>query len=253
MNDYDEKLRREKAWYSGGFNKGHFLNSPLFFSDERTAFNTKFVKERFAESIRAALAGCAKPRMLIAPTGGGYDLPYLLPLADKVVGVDIAEDALALIEAPALEKHVGDIKNMHMLASDSFDVVVMSEFFHHFLQMGFDDFLLEAKRVLRPGGHLFAFEPNILHPMCFAASIGKKLAGNITGAVEDESPFFPPRLTRAMRRCGFADVRLSAASYSHNRMPIFLARIIHAVTRPLLNAPVLKNFGWCCTFYGRKP
>jgi SAM-dependent methyltransferase len=256
MSNYDDKVQREQAWYKrSGFQQSHFLNSRLFFSPERAAFTTVPCKRRFARSIQEVLDRdhFPNPRILIAPTGAGNDLPYLLPLSNRITGIDISADAIKAIAADTMEKHVGDIKHMTMFEDGQFDLVIMSQFFHHFLSFGFEEFLQEGRRVLRPGGHFFAFEPSILHPFAFAACCGKKLFGNISGCVEDESPFLPRRLTQAMRRCGFRDVAVSAASYSHHRMPVPLARLVHSITFPLLRAPLLKHFAYYCVFYGRKP
>jgi SAM-dependent methyltransferase len=260
MNSYDDKLKREKDWYDhtgdhSGFQKKHFLNSRLFYSPERVAYSTRFYKAQLAGRIREVLEQdhLSNPRLLIAPTGAGHELPYLLPLSQRIAGIDISSSALEAIPDSAIEKHLGDIKHMSMFEDGRFDVVIMSEFFHHFVKFGFDEFLLEARRVLRPGGHLFASEPSILHPFAAAAWCGKKLFGNVTGCVEDKSPFCPVRLTAAMRRCGFQGVSLWAASYSHHRMPIPLARIIHVVTRPLLKAPFFPHLAWDCIFHARKP
>jgi SAM-dependent methyltransferase len=256
MSEYDEKLRREKEWYEpGGFQANHFLNSRFFHSPERVALSVGFCKTQFAKRIREVLADdhLANPLMLVAPTGSGNDLPYLLPLSRRIVGVDISQAAMDAIPDGRLEKHVGDIKNMAMFPDGQFDLVIMSNFFHHFLGFGFDEFLKEARRVLRPRGHFFAFEPNILHPFSMAAWVGKKVFGNITGCVEDESPFRPGRLITALKRCRFEAVAFSAANYAHHRMPVPLTRLVLATTGPLLRAPVIKHFGSDCIFYGRKP
>lgn len=256
MNKYDEKLRRERRWYEpGGFREEHFLNSRLFHSPERVTLSVGFCKTQLANRMREILNrdGLTDPRMLIAPTGAGNDLPYLLPLSRRIVGIDISQTALDALPNGLVEKHIGDIKHMTMFKDGEFDVVLMSNFFHHFLKFGFDEFLKETMRVLRPQGHLFAFEPSILHPFSMAAWCAKRLFGNFTGCVEDESPFCPARLTAAMRRCKFEDVTFSAANYAHHRMPVPLTRLLLATTTPLLHLPVLKNFGSDCVFYGRRP
>ncbi len=55
-----------------------------------------------------------------------------------------------------------------------------------------------------------------------------------------------------MQRSGFEAIRVQAASFSHNRLPIWLARLNNAVTYPLRKLPLLKYFAWLCLFYGRK-
>lgn len=256
VNDYEEKIRREQQWHQHeGFAQGHFLNSRLFYSHDRVVFNSKFSKTNYSKFIRQVLEkdNLTNPRMLIAPTGAGNDLPWLTPLSNRITGVDISDKALEAIPDANIEKHVADIKHMTMFKDGQFDVVIMSQFFHHYLNFDFDDFLREGLRVLRPGGHFFAYEPSILHPVAMTARGIKKIFGNITGDVEDEAPFYPGRLTVAMKRGGFKDVTFWATSYSHQRLPVPLARVINATTYPLLRAPVFKYFGLACLFYGRKP
>jgi len=256
MTQYEEKLRREQAWHEHrGYRPGHILNSWPFFSPKRAALSARFERTQFAEQIQRRIEreGLTDPRILLAPLGTGLDLPYLMPLSKRMAGIDISPTALEAIAEPSLEKHLGDIRHMDMFEEGRFDLVIMSAFFHHFLKFGFTEFLAEARRVLRPGGHLFAIEPNLLHPFALAAWCGKKVFGNITGCVEDESPFYPGRLKSAMRRCGFQEVKLWAANYSHHRVPVPLARILCGMTPPLRHAPLIKYACGAVVFYGRKP
>ena len=256
MGDYEEKLERERGWHRhDAVQEGHFLNSRLFYSSGRHAVTAHRSRMRFVGRIHQGMeeAGLKNPWVLVAPTGAGNDLPYLLPLSQRIAGIDISAAALEAIKETSIEKHVGDIKHMGMFEDGRFGVVIMSQFFHHFLDFGFDEFLIEARRILAPGGLFFSFEPSILHPLAAAAWCGKKLAGNFKGCVEDESPFSPGRLTKAMKRCGFADVAFSATSYAHHCTPAPIARMLDLVSRPLLNTPVLKHFGYYCVFSGRNP
>jgi len=255
MDDYQQKLDRERRWHTErAFRARHFLNSRLFYSPERNAFNYVFPKQRLADFMAriAQSHGLSSPRILIAPVGSGDDLPYIRPLSGDISGIDISEEAVARIADGSIKRYVGDVKRMEMFPDDHFDMVVASLFFHHFARYGFDGFLTEMLRVLKPGGHLFALEPNLLHPVCLATQSAKKVFGNISGTVEDEAPFIPFRLVSAMKRRGFRDVQIRGASFSHNRVPIWLARINNVVTLPLLHAPLVKALAWMCLFYGRK-
>lgn len=256
MNNYERKLQREREWYEKpGFKHNHFLNRWPFHSPERVRFSYESCMVQIVKYIREVLEAdhLRDPRMLLAPAGAGNDLPYFQPLSRRIAGIDISAFALRVIPDGVMEKFEGDIRNMTMFKDNEFDVVIMAAFFHHFVRFGFDEFLREARRVLRPGGYVFSCEPSILHPFAMAAWCGKKVFGQITGCVEDETPFLPARLTRAMRRCGFQKVGFYAGSFLHSRMPIPLARLIRVAGYPLLRAPVFKHFGQACLFHGQKP
>lgn len=255
INEYENKLEREKKWYSQNtFQGNHFLNSRLFYSPERNDFNYLFPKRQMANSITKIIKAnnLCKPIILIAPIGTGDDIRYFKDLADEIYGIDIAEEAVDEIVDKSIKKYVGDIKNMHMFPDNYFDIVVVPLFFHHFCSFCFDDFLKEINRVLKPRGHFFSLEPSSLHPLCWITKLAKKISGNITGLVEDEASFVPFRLSGGMKRCGFYSIRVYSASFSHNRLPIWMARVNNAVTYIFLKLPILKYFGWMCLFYGRK-
>jgi SAM-dependent methyltransferase len=252
--NYERKLREEREWHAHqGFRRNHLLNSRLFYSPERNAYNYVLPRKQLAGLIRETMlaAGVQKPRVLVAPVGTGSDLPYLHAITDDITGIDISEEAVGRI-SDEIAKYVGDMKSMTMFPSDHFDVVAIPLFFHHFASFGFDEFLAEACRVLRPGGFLFALEPNSLHPVWWITGLGKRIFGNISGAVSDEAPFNPLQLSTAMRLCGFTDIQVYGASFSHNRVPIRIAQTLNVVTSPFLRVPVVKYLAWMCLFRGRK-
>lgn len=255
MTSYEDKIGRERKWFTQNtFQPRHFLNSRLFYSVERNAFNYTFPRRQLSRLIGDIVKSHAlnDPRILIAPIGGGDDIPYVQPFSRRISGIDVSKEAVDRIADERIEKHVGDMKNMTMFPDRHFDVVVVSLFFHHYVEFGFDDFLLEVHRVLRPGGHFFSLEPSSLHPVTWVTRCLKEIAGNITGAVEDEAAFNPLRLSGAMRRCGFSGVKIYGATFSHNRLPIWIARVNNAATYPLLRLPIVKHFAWMCLFYGRR-
>ncbi len=253
--NYQEKLGRERRLHTERiFRARHFLNSRLFFSAARNDFNYAFARRRLAglASDLAVRMGVSHPKILIAPLGSGFDVPFLATVSPNLTGIDISPEAIAPVPASQVNKIVGDMRHMETFANDSFDLVVSSLFYHHFLNFGFDVFLKETLRVLRPGGYLIAMEPSAWHPVHWATWLGRKLFGNITGTLEDEAPFWPGQLKAAMLRCGFHDVHVSAASFSHHRVAIWLAKVNNALTVPLATVPVIRNFAWTCLFYGQK-
>lgn len=256
MNNYEDKIKREKEWYTQPtFQTKHFLNSRLFYSPERNAFNYIFPKKRLSLLIEQTMKSNSlnKPSVLIAPIGTGDDIQYIRHLSGSISGVDISQKAIdSIADNDNLEKYVGDMMHMTMFSDNQFDIVIVPLFFHHFVKHGFGDFLKEAYRVLKPGGHFFSLEPSSFHFVSGITWCVKKVVGNITGAVKDEMAFNPLMLSNAMKQCGFHDVQVFGASFSHNRVPICIAKVNNVVTLPLLKFPFLKYFAWMCLFYGKK-
>ena len=73
----------------------------------------------------------------------------------ECVGVDVSPEALAEIKDEGMIKHIADMKDMSMLEDDHFDLVIITLFFHHFLDYGFSPFLDEALRVPQTEIRLF--------------------------------------------------------------------------------------------------
>ncbi len=254
MDDYEDKLQRERQWHTeNGLRRDHFLNSRAFYSVERQRFNYGFARKEVSKFLGDAIrnSGLDDPSVLIAPVGAGGDIEHIKHLSGDITGVDISGEAIAQIKDPHVKTFCCDMKSMGPFPDNRFDIILTSLFFHHFQGM-LDDFLKELFRVLKPGGHFVTVEPSVLHPVCWLTRPLRMVAGNITGQVEDEAPLVPFRLSNAMRRCGLQDVRVRGVSFSHNRIPIWLARINNVVSRPLLRMPVTKYFAWLCLFHGRK-
>jgi SAM-dependent methyltransferase len=84
----------------------------------------------------------------------------------------------------------------------SFDAVVIIEALHHMIDYG--RVLAEAHRVLRPGGTLYAMEPNAWNPIRRASEIRDRFRGTI------EKSFRPGQLRGLAAAAGFVDVRVTA-------------------------------------------
>lgn len=102
--------------------------------------------------------------ILDAACGEGYGSCMLAEYADKVVGIDISEDAVSnamqkYSEQKNLSFKVGSIASLP-LENQSIDVVISYETIEHVNAEIQEQFLLEIKRVLKPEGVLIMSTPN---------------------------------------------------------------------------------------------
>jgi ubiquinone/menaquinone biosynthesis C-methylase UbiE len=83
-----------------------------------------------------------------------------------ITGVDISEKSInsAKGKYDGISFEIGDIKKTRF-EDNQFDIVVFAAALHHFQKR--DLILKEAYRILRPGGRLFAFDPNAGSPLLF--------------------------------------------------------------------------------------
>jgi SAM-dependent methyltransferase len=83
----------------------------------------------------------------------------------------------------------------------SFDVVAFSSVLHHVNDRR--TALVEALRVLRPGGWAFAFDPNLLHPAMLLFRHPKSPLYKPEGVSPDEQPLHPRTLREDFTVVGF--------------------------------------------------
>lgn len=92
-------------------------------------------------------------RLLVAPSGDGDDLQYL-PVniaATGIIYLDVARLTLSRIGLKAMSKIEGDI--LHLAFRDNtFDLVLAALFFHRVTFEGYEQYLAEYYRVIRPAG-----------------------------------------------------------------------------------------------------
>ncbi|MFQ5732848.1 MAG: class I SAM-dependent methyltransferase [Planctomycetaceae bacterium] len=126
-------------------------------------------------------------------------------------GIDLSSEAVRIASRnhPAAAWICGDACALPFV-DGRFDVVAFSSVLHHIPD--FERALVEAARVLRPGGWVFAFDPNVLHPaMALFRHPGSPLY-NPTGVSPNERPLAPGILKRAFRNAGLHAIQQRAQS-----------------------------------------
>lgn len=87
--------------------------------------------------------------------------------AASLYGADLSGESIRLaIESHAREATFNTIENARLPHEDeSFDVVMAACVFHHIPPAERVHWASEIRRVLKPGGHVFVFEHNMLNPL----------------------------------------------------------------------------------------
>jgi SAM-dependent methyltransferase len=126
---------------------------------------------REAELLRGFLPPDAK--VLDIGCGTGRIMRHVAPLAAEVHGVDISKQMCEqgeqqLADLPNVHFHVGNGYDLGDFADDSFDLVYSVVALQHMPRPIAFNYLRESHRVLKPGGTLWFYVPNLLSDGDFA-------------------------------------------------------------------------------------
>ncbi len=174
-----------------------------------------------ASDLRAGL------RVLELGCGTGVFTRQWTATGAAILAVDISPD---LLRAGAAEDGGGRARRAVMdveylgLREGAFDVVLGVSVLHH-VQLART--LIEVRRVLRPGGRIAFSEPNMLNPLV-AVQQNSRVLKRLVGGTPHETAFTRWRLAAALRRLGFADIRIEPFDFLH---PLLPRRVIPAVAR----------------------
>ena len=127
----------------------------------------------YDDLFRTFLAPRKCRRLLDAGCGTGIYFKTLAAYAQRIDAIDDSEDMIAVARSYCRETGLDSIApctgSVEALPwkNGCFDVVTAMDLMHHVENPG--RVIGEFHRVLRPGGHLFVLEPNVLNPLMFLA------------------------------------------------------------------------------------
>jgi SAM-dependent methyltransferase len=132
-------------------------------------------------------------------------------IPSQYVGIDLSGNSLKI----ARKRYPRDqwlVADACLLPFDesTFDIVAFSSVLHHIV--GFADAVREAVRVLRPGGRIFAYDPNVLHPAMALFRHPRSPLYSQSGVSPDEKPLAARQLAHVFRTCGLVDLHQRAQS-----------------------------------------
>lgn len=144
--------------------------------------------------------------------------------------------------------HVVDVLD-EPYKGESFDAVVGNAVLHH---LRIDLYLPKLFHILRPGGVVGFFEPNMLNPQV-ALEKNVRLIGRWLQNTPDETAFVRWRLHRQLAKAGFVDVSVSPFDFLHPAAPKVLINVVHKVGALFENVPGLREFSGSLVVRARRP
>jgi len=247
--DRAERLVKELNWARDAKNRRLYkiLKTWIFSHPARGRFASSLKKQRILDILLRELN--SDYRIFDCPSGSGKDFEILKQISSNVsiVGIDISEERLHVsrLRNNTIPVCCADILKLPV-KEEVFDCVFCKDFLHHVLEDGFDGYLQEFKRVLKPHGILIIVELNILYFTNWIFLPLRKLFYNaigydITGQVPHERAFLPSKLIKALKRVGYSEIKIEACEYVHNRFYLPISRLVSVATR-FLQRTWLKRF-----------
>ncbi len=156
---------------------------------------------RFAAVVPAG----ARLQVLDVGCGTGQSRRIYAPFAERYVGVDLSLEALSIARRRDPSTNVLQADALRLPIADAcMDLVAFSSVLHHVGDR--PRALSEARRVLRPGGLVFAFDPNVRHPAMLMFRHPASPFYRREGVSPNEQPLSPPALALEFAAAGFSGV-----------------------------------------------
>jgi len=213
--------------------------------------------QRRARLIAKALPwGPEFDAMEIAAGAGALTTAILREVpAARITATDISPISLA-----HLHKRVGDFRGVRIVRSDitslefedeSFDAVIGNSALHH---VDIPRCLSELHRVLKPGGRLMVFEPNLLNPeVLLETTVARRFARCRLNYSAEERTHTRGTYAGRLRQAEFAEVRVTPFDFLHPLTPKFLVGAGAVLCRILEHVPLIRELSGSLILAALKP
>lgn len=149
----EQRIKREKAYHNKAFSEGVRKDADKYYAIHKISFN---------QLLEKMFVFCRDKKVLEYGCGPGSQSFLLAKYAQEVTAIDISDYAITEAQKKAAQEHYENLKFLEMNAEvldfpdNSFDMVYGNAIIHHLdLSVAFS----EIKRVLKPGGKAFFYEP----------------------------------------------------------------------------------------------
>lgn len=213
-------------------------------------------------SRRARLIADAMPlgssvQVMEIAAGAGALTEAVLNIAPaaRITATDISPVSVGrlrkrLAEFPNVESKCADITSLDF-PDNSFDAVIGNSALHH---VDVEACLRELHRVLRPGGRLVVFEPNLLNPeVWFETALARRFASKHLDYSDSERTHTRWTYARKLRQAGFTSVRVRPFDFLHPVTPSWLVPSTSFALRTIEFLPVVREFSGSLLLAATKP
>jgi SAM-dependent methyltransferase len=138
-----------------------------------------------------------------------------------------------------------DILNLPQL--EKFDAVIGNGILHHLPLL---DAIGVIRSLLKPGGTIAFFEPNLLNPHVAVEKTIRPI-GSWLGNSEDEQAFSRFEVAKALKDSRFLSVHVAPIDFLHPRTPAFALPMAARVGTYLERTPLVREFAGSLYVYGR--
>jgi SAM-dependent methyltransferase len=166
--------------------------------------------DRILDAFKASVRPRAGERCIDLGCGTGAFTRRLLPFGLQLGGMDISPGSIKLAQGQTtgIDFRVGDITATG-LPDGCEDIVCYSGVLHHFTTRDSRvRVLTEGRRLLAPGGRLFAFDPSVQSPSMFLYRDPRSPLYSKKGKTDNEVLLHRSELAGELRDAGFVDLEI---------------------------------------------
>ena len=222
-----------------------FFNKFIENNYQYIGLSTKSYDILFSELSKSLNFQQQKIKIIDLGCGTGTFTKKLSLLSNEVYGCDISPKSIerAISLYPEINFTIQNIENLSF-ENDFFDVVIFSGVLHHFSNLHTP--LMEAKRILKPDGLIFSFDPNLQNPFFWLYRRKKSWFYSSQGVTENEEPLTKNKIKIVMQSCQFKKIKVYGISnmsfqYIENKKLSLLLPIYNFVEYLIDIIPWVKN------------